>query len=412
MWSLEELVERALEVFQEQVHLEHLVRLDGVGRRRSRSLGGQHLIGHELLGHELLVVFRKRLVHRDLIQYVLDREDHDLRDAARGAGHLYGEPLVLVVKYPDLAAAQVTAANGAVVVTGPISDEFDAAHPGRSIMPPPGACQTMVGVREILARLRAGEITVDEAAAELRHTQLVELGGRARMDLGRTARRGLPEVILAAGKPPEAAAGLAVALANRQGQGLVSRLTDAHWEALERAAGSLEIDRYTGSARVRRAGFAVEPGGGRAALITAGTSDLPVADEVRMLLEATGVEARLVFDVGVAGLHRLLEPLADLIAWSPDVIVVAAGMDGVLPGIVAGLVDIPVIGVPVSTGYGMGGEGEGALVTMLQSCATGLTVVNIDNGIGAGAAASLIALRAAAARRSRPAPARQSRPRR
>ncbi len=279
-------------------------------------------------------------------------------------------------------------------------------------MPPGVACQTSRSMRDILARLRAGEITVDEAAAELRHTQLVELGGRARMDLGRVARRGLPEVILAAGKSPEAAAGLAVALALAQGQGLLSRLTDPHWTALESAAGTLEIDRYTGSARVRRPGFAVSPTGGRSALITAGTSDLAVADEARMILEATGVEARLVFDVGVAGLHRLIEPLADLTAWNPDVIVVAAGMDGVLPGIVAGLVDVPVIGVPVSTGYGMGGEGQGALVTMLQSCATGLTVVNIDNGVGAGAAAALIALRAAAARRSRPAPARQSRARR
>ena len=267
-------------------------------------------------------------------------------------------------------------------------------------------------MRDVLARLRAGEISIDEALAELRHTQLVELGGRARIDLGRTARRGLPEVVLAAGKTPEATASLAVALAREQGQGLVSRLTDAHWLALESAAGSLEIDRYTGSARVRRPGFAIEPGGGRAALITAGTSDLAVADEARMVLEATGVEARLVFDVGVAGLHRLLEPLAELAAWSPDVIIVAAGMDGVLPGIVAGLVDLPVIGVPVSTGYGMGGRGEGALVTMLQSCATGLTVVNIDNGIGAGAAAALIALRAASARRSAPAPGRPPRARR
>lgn len=279
-------------------------------------------------------------------------------------------------------------------------------------MPRGDACQNGRAMREVLARLRAGEISVDEAAAELRRIQLVELGGRARMDLGRTARRGLPEVVLAAGKSPESAAELAVALAREQGQGLVSRLSEAHWTALEDRAGTLEIDRYTGSARVRRPGFSVDVGDCRAALITAGTSDLPVADEARMLLEATGVEVRLVFDVGVAGLHRLLEPLAELTAWGPDVIIVAAGMDGVLPGIVAGLVDLPVIGVPVSTGYGMGGEGEGALVTMLQSCATGLTVVNIDNGIGAGAAAALIALRAAAARRSRPAPARQSRARR
>jgi len=116
-----------------------------------------------------------------------------------------------------------------------------------------------------------------------------------------------------------------------------------------------------------------------------------------------------VADVGVAGLHRLLGPLAELLAWEPDVLVVAAGMDGVLPGVVAGLVDQPVIGLPVSVGYGAGGRGEAALLTMLQSCSTGLLVVNIDNGVGAGAAALLIAARAAGAAARRPRPARARR---
>ena len=104
-------------------------------------------------------------------------------------------------------------------------------------------------------------------------------------------------------------------------------------------------------------------------------------------------------DLGVAGLHRFLAPLASALEWGADVVIVAAGMDGVLPGLVAGLIDAPVIGVPVSTGYGRGGAGEAALTTMLQSCSTGLTVVNIDNGVGAGAAAVLIAARAAQGRR-------------
>ena len=122
----------------------------------------------------------------------------------------------------------------------------------------------------------------------------------------------------------------------------------------------------------------------------------------------------MVFDVGVAGLHRLLEPLTELVAWHADVLIVAAGMDGVLPGVVAGLVDAPVVGLPVSTGYGAGGEGEAALLTMLQSCSTGLTVVNIDNGVGAGTAAALIARRAGAGAtrpaQGRPARAGRSRP--
>jgi NCAIR mutase (PurE)-related protein len=264
-------------------------------------------------------------------------------------------------------------------------------------------------VKNVLQRLQAGELTVEEAEAELRRVQLEELGGRARLDLGRTTRRGLPEVILAAGKAPADVGRLAAALAAEQGQACVSRMDERHRAAVIAAAGAaglVVMDYGSRSARVRREGFPVPAGeAGRVAIITAGTSDREVAEEARMVIEACGQEARLEADVGVAGLHRLLGPLAELLTWDADVLVVAAGMDGVLPGVVAGLVDRPVIGVPVSTGYGAGGKGKAALLTMLQSCATGLTVVNIDNGVGAGASAVLIAARAAAARRRRPAPA-------
>jgi NCAIR mutase (PurE)-related protein len=256
-------------------------------------------------------------------------------------------------------------------------------------------------VREILRRLVAGEMTEDEAIAELRRLQLEELGGRARLDLGRYLRRGIPEVVLATGKAPAEAARLTVVMAQRQGQGLISRMSEAHQAALQDAAarGSLEIIGYHSSARVVREGFTPEAIDARVAILTAGTSDVPVAEEARMVIEACGVQARLEADLGVAGLHRFVGPLASALEWGADVVVVAAGMDGVLPGLVAGLVDAPVIGVPVSTGYGRGGAGEAALTTMLQSCSTGLTVVNIDNGVGAGAAAVLIAARAAQGRR-------------
>jgi pyridinium-3,5-biscarboxylic acid mononucleotide synthase len=198
-----------------------------------------------------------------------------------------------------------------------------------------------------------------------------------------------------------------VTLALEQGQGLASRLGPAHWDELERqAAGAgLEVRRYHAAALVRRPGFTSPARGGRVGILTAGTSDLAAADEARLVVEACGLEARLEADLGVAGLHRLLGPLAELLAWGPDVLIVAAGMDGVLPGVVAGLVDLPVIGLPVGVGYGVGGGGTAALLTMLQSCSTGLVVVNVDNGVGAGAAAALIASHAAAAapRRSRPA---------
>jgi hypothetical protein len=255
-------------------------------------------------------------------------------------------------------------------------------------------------VKDVLRRLLEGELTEAEALTELRSIQLEELGGRAQLDLGRFMRRGIPEVVLAPGKSPADAARLAVSLAQRQGQGLISRMTPDHRIALDEAAAAagMRVHLYAASARVMRAGYAPEALGGRVGLLTAGTSDLGVADEARMVVEACGLEAEIASDLGVAGLHRFVAPLATILEWGADVIVVAAGMDGVLPGLVAGLVDVPVIGLPVSTGYGHGGAGEAALSTMLQSCSTGLVTVNIDNGVGAGAAAVLIASRVAAAR--------------
>jgi len=255
-------------------------------------------------------------------------------------------------------------------------------------------------VRDILRRLIAGELTEDEALAELRGVQLEELSGKARLDLGRFMRRGIPEVVLAPGKAPDEAARLTVALAQRQGQGLISRMSREHRASLQEAADAAEmtIVDYAQSARVTREGYAPEALHGKVGFLTAGTSDVPVADEARMVVEACGLGTRLEADLGVAGLHRFVGPLSAILEWGADVIVVAAGMDGVLPGLVAGLIDVPVIGLPVSTGYGRGGAGEAALGTMLQSCSTGLTVVNIDNGVGAGAGAVLIAARAAKAR--------------
>jgi NCAIR mutase (PurE)-related protein len=250
-------------------------------------------------------------------------------------------------------------------------------------------------MKKVLRRLLAGELTEDQAVAELRSLQLDELGGRAKLDLGRFLRRGVPEVILASGKAPIDAARLAVAMAERQGQGLISRMTPAHQAALQEAAAvsKLQVIPYAASARVLRREFTAESVEGKVGILTAGTSDLVAAEEAQMVIEACGLEARLDSDLGVAGLHRFVGPLAATLEWGADVIIVAAGMDGVLPGLVAGLIDLPVIGLPVSTGYGRGGAGEAALTTMLQSCSTGLVVVNIDNGVGAGAAAVLIAQR-------------------
>jgi hypothetical protein len=151
---------------------------------------------------------------------------------------------------------------------------------------------------------------------------------------------------------------------------------------------------------VKRLDYQTQHTNGRVGVISAGTSDVPVAEEAAVIAAEMGCRIEVAYDVGVAGLHRLAEPLRRLKELQADAIVVAAGMDGALPSVMAGLVDVPVIGLPTSIGYGAGGRGVAALLSMLQSCAPGLLVVNIDNGIGAGASAALIANRMAAARAS------------
>ncbi len=220
-----------------------------------------------------------------------------------------------------------------------------------------------------------------------------------RLDTEREARLGVPEVIYAPGKSPsnlvEAVGGL---LASR-GRVIVSRVNDVN-TALLRAQfpdALVHVGEGMRTARVTSAAYGEPFAGGHVGIVTAGTSDLPAADEARVMAEAMGCIVRLVADVGVAGLHRLFPPLISLLEWGVDALVVAAGMDGALPSVVAGLIPLPVIGLPTMIGYGAGGQGKAALLAMLQTCAPGLTVVNIDNGIGAGVAAARIANQSLAA---------------
>jgi len=133
--------------------------------------------------------------------------------------------------------------------------------------------------------------------------------------------------------------------------------------------------------------------GGRVGILTAGTSDIPIAEEAEVIAREMGCETRSFYDVGVAGIHRLFEPVRGLLKWEADVILVVAGREGALPTVVAGIVDVPVIGVPTSRSYGFGEKGLAALAAMLQSCSLGMAVVNIDGGVGAGAVAALVANR-------------------
>jgi len=230
-----------------------------------------------------------------------------------------------------------------------------------------------------------------------------ESRGFAVPDFHREGRNGIPEVILASHKTAEQSLAIARAFLERTGRAILSRVgpeleTRLREEFVDRA--ELEWIESARAAVLRRPGFSVNQTGGRVGVLSAGTSDIPVAEEAALLCRETGCIVHTAYDVGVAGLHRLFGPLHEILdEKSVDVIIVAAGMDGALPSVVAGLVDVPVVGLPVSVGYGLGGNGVAALYAMLQSCAPGLSVVNIDNGVGAGAVASLIAKRAAAARR-------------
>lgn len=225
----------------------------------------------------------------------------------------------------------------------------------------------------------------------------------AHLDLRRATRTGIPEVVLAERKTPEQTLAIARRLLGELGRVLLSRVPPETLALLEHSLGPEVIwTRYAEgrTLALQLPGAEVAPNGGHVGILTAGTSDIAVAEEALALCREMGCEVHRAYDVGVAGLHRLFEPLRAMLAAPVDAIVVAAGMDGALPSVVAGLVDVPVIGLPTSVGYGMGGGGMGALTSMLQTCAPGLAVVNIDNGIGAGAIAGLIAARAGAARKN------------
>lgn len=230
---------------------------------------------------------------------------------------------------------------------------------------------------------------------------LLALSRVAHVDHTRVARTGTPEVIFAQGKSVAQAVHITETLLERVGRAILSRVSPELLVALRERFADRVVE--TGISEttvvVRAPGKEAVPAGGRVGVLSAGTSDIPAAEEAAIFCREVGCSVQTAYDVGVAGLHRLREPLETMMGeQAVDVLIVVAGMDGALPSVVAGLVDVPVIGLPTSVGYGLGGQGVAALLGMLQSCAPGLAVVNIDNGIGAGAVAARIANRAAALR--------------
>ena len=247
----------------------------------------------------------------------------------------------------------------------------------------------MSDLQRLLDRVAAGEVPPAEAADQLTavvRAQPFEDLGFARVDHHRASRQGFPEVILGLGKTPDQIAAIAAAIVGRGHSLLVTRADRAAFDAVDaRVPGVVYHD--LARALTRPAGD-VPAGQGTVLVAAAGTSDLPVAEEAAVTAEVMGNTVDRLYDVGVAGLHRLLREHDRLV--SARVIVVVAGMEGALPSVVAGLVSVPVIAVPTSIGYGASFGGLAALLGMLNSCANGVSVVNIDNGFGAGCIASQI----------------------
>jgi len=240
-------------------------------------------------------------------------------------------------------------------------------------------------LRELLDSVRAGRHSIDDAVAQLRRLPFEDLGF-AKVDHHRTVRCGFPEVIFCRGKTPEQVGEIFDRCAKSGVNVLATRADhDIHRAVVARHAAA-EFHDVPRLITLRLC--EMEPGVGTIAVVSAGTSDMPVAEEARITAEMMGQATEAFYDVGVAGLHRLLAHTAAL--QSASVAVVVAGMEGALPSVVGGLVDCPVIAVPTSVGYGASFGGVAALLAMLNSCASGVTVVNIDNGFGAGFAAALI----------------------
>lgn len=249
--------------------------------------------------------------------------------------------------------------------------------------------------KEILEQLVSGKISIEEAEKYLNSNQIEIVEEFAKYDIFREARTGIPEVIYSETKSPEMVIEITKKVLEKKNIILLSRLTEKHIPKIDDLTSDYIVEYGTGKrfCVIKKQEHIPSKENGRVGIITAGTSDIPVAEEAKAIAEMMGCEVIMTHDVGVAGIHRLFEPLNNLLKKDVDVLIIAAGMEGALPTVVAGLVDVPVIGLPISTGYGFGGKGETALRSMLQSCALGIAVVNIDGGISAGAMAAKIAQR-------------------
>jgi len=256
----------------------------------------------------------------------------------------------------------------------------------------------MYTLKEILEKVAKKELSLAEAEKLLRVLTVAEVGELARIDANRECRKGIPEIILAEGKATRDLVEISLKMLSENGRVIISRCDTKKMRALKSAAPKDAVVKIYDRAKmmvVKKKDFAIKSTGGRIGLLTAGTSDIPVAEEAKVIAEEMGCTVFAAYDLGVAGIHRVMQPLKELIMKDVDVIIVVAGREGALCSVVAGMVDVPVVAVPTSNSYGFGEKGVSTLMAMLQSCSLGSAVVNIDGGVAAGAMATLIANRAA-----------------
>ena len=240
-------------------------------------------------------------------------------------------------------------------------------------------------IRLLLESVRSGALDVDAAVERMRHLPFEDLGF-AKIDHHRALRHGMPEVVFAKGKTPDQVAEIAAHLLSNAPNVLITRADAATADRVRQQIPQAEYFPLSGALRVWC--DRTVQGKGKIAVVSAGTSDIPVAEEAQVTAEVMGNNVEVIYDIGVAGIHRLMNNRERLM--DARVVVVCAGMEGALPSVVGGLVSCPVIAVPTSVGYGASFHGLAALLGMLNSCASNVTVVNIDNGFGAGYVASLI----------------------
>jgi NCAIR mutase (PurE)-related protein len=240
-------------------------------------------------------------------------------------------------------------------------------------------------LKELLLSFKEGKISLEKIVEHLKHLPFEDLGF-ARIDHHRSLRKGFPEVIYGQGKTPEQLRAIIEKMLSSNQTVLVTKLEKVTYDKLKKQVQKIEYNEQAQAAAINRSSKVTREG--LILVITAGTSDIPVAEEAAFTAEVMGNKVHRLYDVGVAGIHRLLQEKD--ILFSAKIIIVAAGMEGALPSVVAGLVSAPVIAIPTSVGYGTSFGGLSALLAMLNSCSSGVAVMNIDNGFGAGYFASLV----------------------